>query len=66
MQPKPTKSKSGSALMTISDVAESWGASEKTVRRAIEAGDLPVIRIGRLVRVDPEDNARFLRARKEG
>lgn len=43
-------------LMTIREVAELDGCSEKTVRRAIEAGLLDVVRLGlggRLIRIDP-------------
>ena len=42
-------------LMTIKDVAVSMNASEKTVRRRIAAGELPVIRDGRLIRIRPKD-----------
>lgn len=43
-------------LMTVAEVAELDGCSEKTVRRAIDAGLLEVVRIGpsgRSVRIDP-------------
>lgn len=44
------------ALLTVREVAALDGCSEKTVRRAIAAGLLEVVRVGpggRLVRIDP-------------
>lgn len=44
------------SLLTIRDVARLDQCSEKTVRRAIAAGYLDVLRVGaggRLVRIDP-------------
>lgn len=34
------------------DVAVFLGLSEKTIRRKVDRGELPVVRIGRSVRVD--------------
>ena len=45
-----------SALRTVKEVAAMDNCSEKTVRRAIAAGLLAVVRVGpggRLVRIDP-------------
>ncbi len=45
-----------SALMTVKEVAALDNCSEKTVRRAIAAGLLAVVRVGpggRLMRIDP-------------
>jgi excisionase family DNA binding protein len=47
-------------LMTVKDVATAMNASTKTVRRRIEAGDLPVVRDGRLIRIRPMDFRRYL------
>jgi excisionase family DNA binding protein len=47
-------------LLTIHTAAAVLGCSLKTLRRRIEAGDLPVIRDGRLVRVHPQDLARVV------
>lgn len=66
MTTKTGKTEANHNLMTIGEVAQSWSTSEKTVRRAIDAGDLPVIQIGRLKRVHPEDNERYIRARRMG
>ena len=47
-------------LMTVKDVAAAMKASEKTVRRRIAAGELPVIRDGRLIRIRPTDYRNYL------
>lgn len=45
------------ALLTIKDVAEQLKLSTKTVRRMIDAGTLPSHRLGRLIRIAPQDLA---------
>ncbi len=47
-------------LMTVKEVATGMNASEKTVRRRIAAGELPVIRDGRLIRIRPKDYRAYL------
>ena len=47
-------------LLTIGDVADFARTSDKTVRRWIAAGDLRATRLGRLVRVHPDDLERFM------
>ena len=47
-------------LMTVKEVAEKMNASEKTVRRRIAAGELPVIQDGRMIRIRPKDYRRYL------
>jgi excisionase family DNA binding protein len=39
------------ALLTVEQVAEKWQISQRTVRRMIADGRLPVIRFGRVVRI---------------
>ncbi len=51
-------------LLTIKDAAETLGVSVKTLRRRIDAGGLPVFRDGRLIRIHPEDLARFINSRR--
>jgi excisionase family DNA binding protein len=51
-------------LLTVEEVAEFLCVSIKTVRRRIEAGELPVIRDGRLVRVHPNDLDRYVAVRR--
>lgn len=49
-------------LMTVKEVAELDGCSVKTVRRAIAAGLLEVVRVGpgkRLLRIDPAAHAAY-------
>ena len=45
---------------TIPECAEALRISERTVRRAIAAGKLQVIRVGRLVRVPAESLRQFV------
>ena len=47
-------------LMTVKDVAAAMKVSKKTVRRRIAAGELPVIRDGRLIRIRPTDYRNYL------
>lgn len=52
-------------LLTVRQVAALDGCSEKTVRRAIEAGLLEVVRVGpggRLVRIDPAAHRAYRQA----
>ena len=51
-------------LLPLAEAAEVLGCSMKTLRRRIAAGELPVIRDGRLVRVHPTDLARYVAARR--
>ena len=49
-------------LKTVKQVAEEDNVSEKTVRRAIEAGLLEVTRVGttgRLIRIHPDAHAAY-------
>jgi excisionase family DNA binding protein len=60
--PCPTK------LLTVHEVAELDGCSEKTVRRAIDAGLLDVVRVGpagRLVRIEPSAHRAYRRMQRE-
>ena len=50
-------------LMTVKDVAAGMNASEKTVRRRIAAGELPVIRDGRMIRIRPKDYRSYLESK---
>lgn len=51
-------------LLTLSDVAEILQCSEKTVKRRVASGDLPVVRDGRMVRVHPDDLDRYVKLRR--
>ncbi len=50
-------------LMTVKDVAAEMKASEKTIRRRIAAGKLPVIRDGRMIRIRPKDYRSYLESK---
>jgi excisionase family DNA binding protein len=41
-------------LLTVGDTASFFQVSEKTIRRMIARGELPFVRIGRSIRIDPE------------
>jgi excisionase family DNA binding protein len=53
-------------LLNLRDTSEVLGCSMKTLRRRIEAGELAVIRDGRIVRVHPEDLQRYIQQRRFG
>jgi len=38
-------------LLTVHQVAENWQISQRTIRRMIADGRLPVIRLGRAIRI---------------
>lgn len=38
-------------LWTVRQLAEAWQVSERTIRRMIADGRLPVVRLGRAVRI---------------
>jgi excisionase family DNA binding protein len=65
----PNYSQYSQAVMTVTDVAELDNVSEKTVRRAIKAGHLEVIRVGpggRLIRITPAAHIAYRMAQKVG
>lgn len=49
-------------LQTVAEVAEQLKVHEKTLRRWIAEGRIPVVRIGRLVRISRDDLEAFLRS----
>ncbi len=51
-------------LLTLQESALILKTSLKTLRRRIDAGHLPVIRDGRIVRVHPRDLQRYISARR--
>jgi len=48
----------GDELLTVHQVAENWQVSERTIRRMIKDLRLPVIRLGRAVRIPAKVAAR--------
>ena len=55
MTTNPKTGDAASRLLTIADTAERLNVSPRTVRRLIDAGQLPIIRIGRAVRIAEDD-----------
>ncbi len=53
-------------LLTADEVAEKLSIGLSTAYMLLQRGDLPSVRIGRSVRVRPEDLRRFVLARREG
>ena len=53
-------------LLTTHQAAERLNISVDSIRRAIRRDELPTIRIGRSIRIDPHDIDRFTQTRKQG
>lgn len=53
-------------LLTPAAVADALAVSSRTVRRMLDAGDLPGLRVGKLWRVDPDRLAEWQRSRETG
>lgn len=51
-------------MFTVNEVATQLKVSRSTVYNAIEAGELPHYRIGRVIRISPEQLQRFLEGTK--
>lgn len=51
-------------LLTVEQVAEVLKTSTKTARKLIARKELPVIRLGRLLRVSLEDLERYIASRR--
>ncbi|WP_205082896.1 helix-turn-helix domain-containing protein [Paracraurococcus ruber] len=58
--PAPAARRAAPGLLSVPAVAERLDVSVKTVRRMIDAGELPAHRVGRLVRVSADDLLVFL------
>ena len=64
---KSERGETAERLLTVRQVAELDGCSEKTVRRAIAGGLLDVVRIGpggRLVRISPAAHREYRRVHR--
>ena len=51
-------------LLTETEASEVLNCSVRTIRRRIKAGELAVIRDGRLIRIQPEDLRIYIRTRR--
>jgi len=49
-----------SILLTSQEAAKSAHVSFPTLRRWIDRGEIPVVRIGRIIRIKAEDLERFI------
>lgn len=64
--PKPTSAPTPRRTLRLAEVAEQLGVHERTVARWAADGTLPVVRIGGVVLVRPEDLEAFLLAHLDG
>lgn len=48
------------ATLTLADAAKALGISEDSMKRLLDAGEIPYTRIGKLYRVFPEDVNNYL------
>ena len=60
-QPPPPDALLAMRLLTIPEVAQMCGLSEKSIRRAIERGELPAMKLCSRLRIAPEDMASWYR-----
>lgn len=51
-------------LLTEAQLAEQWQTTVRHIRRLRVEGGLPFVKLGRLVRFDPDDVAAWLNAHK--
>jgi excisionase family DNA binding protein len=58
MARKPDDRDDGQRLLTVDQLADLWQVSPRTIRRMIKNEQIPVIRIGRSVRIHPRIAAR--------
>jgi excisionase family DNA binding protein len=61
--PKPPTTTRVEPLLDIPAVAETLGVSERTIRRMIADGRIPVLRVGRGIRVRAADLTRLINGR---
>ena len=58
---QPADAKLVMRLLTIPEVAQMCGLSEKSIRRAIERGELPAMKLCSRLRIGPDDVAAWYR-----
>lgn len=52
-------------LLTIEQAAAALGTKAWFVRNAISTGELPIVRLGRLIRIEPADLQAFKSSRRD-
>lgn len=52
-------------LLTLRETATKLGCTTRTVANLMQSGQLPRIKIGALVRIDPRDLEAFIESRKQ-
>lgn len=57
---RPEKGPSDSKLLTVEEVAERLNVSVRNVRHHVYSRRLPIVKIGRLVRIDERDLEDFI------
>jgi excisionase family DNA binding protein len=62
---KPSVAPKLEPLLDVADVARIFKTSEKSVRRMITRGELPALRIGKLVRVHPKHVNKMMRVEED-
>lgn len=53
-------------LLTLNEAADRLAVSISTVRRAVNAGELKTVRIGKIIRVRPADLDEYIRTHAAG
>ena len=53
-------------LLNYKQVGGLLGVTDRTVWKLVDLGQLPAVRVGRLVRIDPRDLRRFIEQAKGG
>ncbi len=53
-------------LLAVQQVSKALNVSTRTVQRLIDQGEIAVIRIGRTVRIHPNDLASFIKLHRSG
>ena len=52
-------------LLTYREAADVLGVTDRTVWKLVDQGDLPAVRFGRSVRIDPADLRAFIDSAKQ-
>ncbi len=59
-RPEQRRSRSPARLLTIPEAAEQLSVSVRNIRHQIYLRRLPIVKVGRLVRIDERDLERFI------